>query len=374
MNALKPLFAETLRELLAPVYAYLENDSVSEIMINGPTEIYIESGGRIRKVPETFESDEALRAAARNIAQYSGKRLTMEESSIEARLPDGSRVHVVQPPAARKGLCIAIRKFSKHQLGLADLVSRGAMTAECADFLSVAVRAKKNILVSGGTGSGKTTLLNCLSAMIPENERIIVIEDSSELQLQQEHVVPLEAQPADRFGKGGISIRELFRASLRMRPDRIVVGECRGGEALDMVQAMSSGHGGSMSTLHADGAAEALSRLETLALMGGVELPLMALRAQISNAVDLVVQVNRAASGWRGVVEVAEILGMDPDHRYVVSPLLLPEEGSGPSSEVRLTWTGRRPSFAEAARRQFTLDGPSRGMWEAQRAAGTGSS
>ena len=365
--ALIPIFAETLEELLAPVRDYLQDDSVSEVMINGPAEVYIERAGRVEHVDASFASEEGLNAAARNIAQFAGKRLSPESPSIEARLPDGSRVHIVQPPAARKGLCIAIRKFSKHKLSLSDLVQRGAMTEMCSHFLSVAVQIKKNIIVSGGTGSGKTTLLNCLSAMIPDHERIIVIEDSSELQLQQAHVVPFEAQPADRFGKGGISIRELFKASLRMRPDRIIVGECRGGEALDMIQAMSSGHGGSMSTLHADRPRDALSRLETMALMGGVDLPLVALRAQVAAAVDLIVQVSRSADGRRGIVEVAEVLGLDEQIRYTLRTLFeMRSLDESNATAHGLTWTGEPPSFRAVAQRGATeaiRRGASAGMW-----------
>jgi pilus assembly protein CpaF len=347
--SLKPIFEETLTHLLAPIRSYLSDDSVTEIMINGAEEIYIERAGRLSRIQERFPSEEALQAAARNIAQYAGKRLTSEQASIEARLPDGSRVHIVQPPAARKGLCIAIRRFSKKKLDLGQLVERRALTPQCAEFLSVCVKIKKNVMVSGGTGSGKTTLLNCLSAMIPATERIIVIEDSSELQLQQEHVVPFEAQAADRFGKGGISIRELFKGSLRMRPDRIIVGECRGGEALDMIQAMSSGHGGSMSTCHADTPRDALGRLETMALMGGVDLPLMSLRAQVASAVNVIVQVSRTADGQRRIVDVTEVLGIDDNYRYQTRQLFcLRRSVDGGADE--LAWSGQVPSFAAVVR------------------------
>jgi pilus assembly protein CpaF len=351
---LEPLFQETLAHLLKPVKAYLADDRVTEVMINGPSEIYIERSGRLTKVPETFESTDALTAAARNIAQFSGKRLTADTASVEARLPDGSRVHIVQPPAARKGMCISIRRFSKQKLNLKQLVTRGALTAECAEFLGVAVRLKKNIIVSGGTGSGKTTLLNCLSAMIPSNERIIVIEDSTELQLQQDHVVPFEAQASDRYGKGGVSIRELFKGSLRMRPDRIIVGECRGGEALDMIQAMSSGHGGSMSTCHADTPRDALTRLEIMGLMGGVDLPLVALRSQVASAVNFIVQVTRAADGVRRIVDVTEVLGVDENNRYQIQAVFSFAAREADKPPV-LIWTGKRPSFADAVHYDPTL-------------------
>lgn len=317
-NPLHALFDVTLAYLLAPIQKLLADEKVTEIMINGPHEIFAEQAGRIARTDLAFADDAALEAAARGIAQFSGKRLTAADLSTEARLPDGSRVHIVQPPAARKGLCIAIRKFAKSRLGIADLVARGALSTDAADYLSEAVVGHRNIIVSGGTGSGKTTLLNCLSAQIPAYERILVIEDTSELQLQQEHVVQLEAQSPNRFGEGGISIRDLFRASLRMRPDRILVGECRGGEALDMIQAMTSGHSGSLSTCHADAPRETLSRLEVMCLMSGVELPLSALRVQIASAIHIIVQVARRPDGGRGVTEIARVRGLDDLQRYQI--------------------------------------------------------
>lgn len=351
-NEMHALFEETLSYLLAPVQTLLADEGVTEIMINGPAEIFAERAGRIERTPLVFADDAALEAAARGIAQFSGKRLTADQLSVEARLPDGSRVHIVQPPAARKGLSMAIRKFSRSKLGLADLVKRNALTEEAAAFLTAAVRIRKNIIVSGGTGSGKTTLLNCLSAQIPSYERILVIEDTSELQLQQDHVVQLEAQQPDRFGQNGISIRELFRASLRMRPDRILVGECRGGEALDMIQAMTSGHSGSLSTCHADTPNDTLARLEVMCLMSGVELPLMALRAQVASAVQLIVQVGRQADGSRRITEIAQVRGLDENHRYVIDNLFRLTPGTaGPS----LVWSGVKPTFAQTVTADPTL-------------------
>jgi len=277
------IYQQTLGHLLAPIEGLLNDPAVTEVMINGPAEIFIEKAGRIEATDARFEDDAALFAAMRNIAQYVGKRLVADTPSIEARLPDGSRVHIVQAPAARKGLCVAIRKFARKNLDLAALVESDTLSDEAAEFLGVCVALAKNVMVSGGTGSGKTTLLNCLSALIAESDRILVLEDSSELQLQQPHVVPFEVQAPDRYGRGGISIRDLFRASLRMRPDRIIVGECRGGEALDMIQAMTSGHSGSLSTCHANHPRDALARLETMALMADVELPLHALRPQVAS-------------------------------------------------------------------------------------------
>jgi pilus assembly protein CpaF len=342
------IYERTIGHFLAPVREYLDDESVSEVMINGAGEIYIERAGKLERIEGGFEDEESLEAALRNIAQFVGKRLTPDNPSIEARLPDGSRVHIVQPPAARKGFCVTIRKFSKTKLALGDLVTRGALSEDAAEFLGLCVALAKNIIVSGGTGSGKTTLLNCLSAMIPDDQRIIVLEDSSELQLQQEHVLPFEVQPSDRDGRGGISIRELFRASLRMRPDRIIIGECRGGEAIDMIQAMTSGHSGSLSTCHANSPRDALSRLETMALMGGVEIPLGALRSQVASAVDLVIQISRFADGSRRVTHVSEILGLGDDGGYRSSDLFrFDPKGRDDEGKIQgsLAWTGERPTF-----------------------------
>jgi pilus assembly protein CpaF len=347
-SSLAPVYERTLAHFLAPIAPFLEDASVSEVLINGPHEIYVERAGRLERTQASFGDEVALEAAMRNVAQYVGKRLVPENPSIEARLPGGSRVHIVQAPAARRGLCVAIRKFSKQTLDLPGLVARGALTAEAAEFLAISVRLARNVIVSGGTGSGKTTLLNCLSAMIPEGERIIVLEDSSELQLQQPHVLPFEAQAPDRHGRGGVSIRDLFKASLRMRPDRVIVGECRGGEALDMIQAMTSGHAGSLSTCHANTPLDALNRLETMSLMAGVELPLYALRAQIASAVDLVVQISRFGDGRRALTHVTEVLPLDERGGYRVQDLFRYDafatraDGSGQGA---LAWTGARPSF-----------------------------
>jgi pilus assembly protein CpaF len=348
MSNVTAIYRKTLEHFLAPIQAYLDDATVSEVMINGPDEIYIERGGKLERVPEHFDDDAALEAAMRNLAQFVGKRLAPETPSIEARLPDGSRVHIVQAPAARKGTCVAIRKFSKHKLDLDVLVSGGALSAEAAEFLGICVAIHKNIIVSGGTGSGKTTLLNCLSSFIDDGERVIVLEDSSELQLQQSHVLPFEAQPADRHGRGGMTIRDLFRASLRMRPDRIVIGECRGGEALDMVQAMTSGHSGSLSTAHANSPRDALNRLETMALMGGVDIPLHALRSQVASAIDVIVQISRFADGSRRLTNIGEVhpLSESGDYRTVD---LFRFESRGRDSEGKIlgefVWTGEHPTF-----------------------------
>jgi pilus assembly protein CpaF len=346
MDNLLNLYQASITHFFKPIKAFLEDDSVSEVMINGHEEIYIERGGKLELTDCRFDDAQALESALKNIAQFVGKRLIPENQSIEARLPDGSRVHIVQAPSARKGACVAIRKFSKHKLDVARLIEAGSLSEEAAEFLTIAVGLAKNIIVSGGTGSGKTTLLNVISSMILEGERIIVLEDSSELQLQQSHVVPFEVTPPGRNGLGGISMRELFRASLRMRPDRIIVGECRGGESLDMIQAMNSGHGGSMSTAHANTPRDALTRLEVMCLMGDVEIPLSALRAQVASAIDLVIQISRFHSGARKITHISEVLPLGDDGHYAVKDLFnlrVPEGGN--IDQGVLTWTGNEPGF-----------------------------
>lgn len=354
----KQIFDTTVRHFLAPVGAVLGDASVSEILINGPESIYVERAGRLTKLDARFSSEDALLAAIRNILQYAGKRIREDERLIDARLPDGSRVHVVLPPVSLQGPCVAIRKFEKRLFHMDALIAIGALTDVAAEFLRIAVLAEKNVIVCGGTSSGKTSLLNALSTFIPADQRIVVIEDSSELQLQQEHVLQMECRPPDRYGRGEVTIRDLFRSSLRLRPDRIVIGEVRGGEALDMIQAMTSGHGGSMSTMHATTPLDALNRLETLAMMANVELPLYALRAQVASAIDLIVQVNRRPDGTRGLTQVAEVLGVEGD-RYAVADLFVAEvhAGEGDKRVVgRLEWTGRRPTFRREMAFQLYAD------------------
>jgi pilus assembly protein CpaF len=342
----KALFEETLLGFLAPVRPYLERDGITEIMINGPTEIYIESKGRLELTDARFESREALMSALRNLAQYVGRPFDEERPILEARLPDGSRVEAVMTPAATDGPCVAIRRFSRKPLTPERLVELGSLTPDALLLLSGLVLAKQNILVAGGTNSGKTSLLNAVSSFVPADERILVIEDARELALQQPHVVNLEAQPGDHKGRGRITIRELFRASLRLRPDRIVVGEVRGGEALDLVQAMTSGHGGCLSTLHASHPIDALGRLETMALMSDVSLPLRALRSQIASAVNFIVQVARDRDGSRAVTEVSEVVGHDESRGYRLADILVrryePDDADGSLRPV-LRATGAVP-------------------------------
>lgn len=328
---------QTLREwsvryFLFPIQKFLEDDTVSEVMINGPNDVRVERKGVIERTDVRFASDQDLIAAVINIAQLVGKRITPEICRLDARLPDGSRVHAVLPPVSRQGPCLAIRKFFRSKIGLEKLVEMGALTPEVREFIDLCVLTERNMVVAGGTGCGKTTLLNVLAALIPPHERVIVLEDTSELQLQLDHVLYLEARPPDRHGKGEVTLREMFHSCLRMRPDRIVVGECRGGEAVELIQSMTSGHGGSMTTLHASSPFDALNRLETMALMAGLDLPLAALRSQISSAIQAVVHLERLAGGSRKVLSVAEIRGLDDAGRYVVVPIYeyLPEpDGSG---------------------------------------------
>src|SRR5262249_23697594 len=293
------------------IRAYLEDPSVSDIMINGPSEIFVERGGRIELTEDRFENRDALVAALRNAAQFAGKQIDEERPILEGRLPDGSRIEAVLPPAAPDGPHVSIRRFFRETLTVEKLIGFGAMTADCAAALRAFVAAKLNVVVAGGTGSGKTSMLNALSSYIPSGERVVVIEDAPELQLQRRHVVGLEARPANPKGRGAVSIRDLFRATLRMRPDRIVVGEIRGGEALDLIQAMTSGHGGCLTTLHATYPRDTLARLETMAMMSDVDMPLHALRVQLASAVNLIVQVARLQDGSRKITHVTEALGLD---------------------------------------------------------------
>ena len=284
------IFEDSVREHLAPVLEFLDDPEISEIMINGPNDVYIEKGGKLHRTSARFAGDYELEAAIRNAAQFVGRTVDAEHPILEGRLPDGSRFQALIPPAAPDGAQVAIRKFSKDKLTMERLVEFGAMPTDAAEALRALVVAKRNIMVAGGTGSGKTSLLNALSSYIPTDERVVVIEEAKEVQLQQEHVVQLEARPPDASGKGEIRVRDLFRATLRMRPDLIIIGEIRGGEAIDILQAMTSGHGGCMGTLHASHPKDTLARLETMCMMSDLDLPLAAMKQQIGSGLDLVVQ------------------------------------------------------------------------------------
>jgi pilus assembly protein CpaF len=294
-----------------PLQPLLDDPSVSEIMVNGPDMIFVERAGKLTLTTSRFRSEEQLRRVIEKIVSRVGRRIDESSPLVDARLEDGSRVNAVIPPLAVSGSTLTIRKFSADPLTVDDLVRFGSLSPEMAQLLEACVAAHLNILVSGGTGTGKTTLLNVLSSFIPEGERIITIEDAVELQLQQSHVVRLESRPANIEGRGEITIRDLVKNSLRMRPDRIVVGECRGGEALDMLQAMNTGHDGSLSTVHANAPRDAIARLETLVLMAGMDLPLRAIREQIASAIDVVVQLTRLRDGTRRVTHITEVQGME---------------------------------------------------------------
>jgi len=314
-DEIQKLVKEILDEALelGPIQDLLQDDSVNEIMVNRKDQIYVERSGKLVKTQASFSGTAQLLAVIERIVSPLGRRIDEKTPYVDARLPDGSRVHAIIPPLSIQGPMLTIRKFSKHRLGYKDLVKFGSMTEEMADFLRSCIEARLNIVISGGTGSGKTTLLNVLASFIPPNERILTVEDSAELQLPQDHWGRLETRPANIEGKGEVSIRELVRNTLRMRPDRIVVGECRAGEALDMLQAMNTGHDGSMTTVHSNSPRDCIARMETLVMMAGMELPAKAIREQIASAVNLVVQQSRLSDGSRKVTSITEIVGMQGD-------------------------------------------------------------
>jgi pilus assembly protein CpaF len=320
---------------LGPLERLIADEAVSEIMVVDPHTIYVERRGKISLTALKFTDDEAVRAVIERIVTPLGRRIDESAPLVDARLKDGSRVNAIIKPLAIKGSCITIRKFSKNPLGLQNLVGFGAITQQMARFITRTVIARKNIVISGGTGSGKTTLLNVLSASIPEDERIVTIEDAAELQLKQPHVVSLETRPANMEGRGEYSIRDLVKNALRMRPDRILVGECRGGEALDMLQAMNTGHEGSMTTTHANSPREAVARLETLCLMAGLDLPAKTIREQIATSVDVIIQQTRFSDGSRRVTSISEIVGMDSDGDLELHEIFgYVRTGTGPGGKV----------------------------------------
>ena len=305
------VFNATLLSFFDPVRRYLDDPSVTEVMINGPGKIYIERKGKLQKVDAIFPNVKSLYAALRNTAQYVGKHVDEERPLLEGRFPDGSRVAAVLPPAGNGGPDVAIRRFFGEKLTMRRLLELDSITPDGAEMIRVLVESKQNIVIAGGTSSGKTSLLNAVSELIPDDERVVVIEDSKELALLRDHVVTLEGRPADAKGRGEVTIRALFRITLRMRPDRIVIGELRGGEALDLIQAMTSGHGGCLTTLHATYPRDVLTRLETMAMMADIEMPLAAMRAQIASAVDIVIQASRFRDGTRKVTHISEVVGFD---------------------------------------------------------------
>jgi len=333
---------------LGPMEPLLRDETITEVMVNGPQQVYIEREGRLELTNVTFQNDEHVMKIIQRIIAPIGRRVDESSPMVDARLADGSRVNAIIPPLSLVGPVVTIRKFSATPFTVEDLVRFGTATPEMFEFLEACVKARLNIFVSGGTGSGKTTMLNILSSFIPDDERIVTIEDAAELQLRQEHVVTLEARPANIEGKGAIPIRELVRNSLRMRPDRIVVGECRSAEALDMLQAMNTGHDGSMSTGHANTPRDMLSRLETMVLMAGMDLPLRAIREQIASAVDLIVHQNRLKDGSRKITNITEVQGMEGDV-VVMQDIFVFEQTGVIEGKIqgKLRPTGIRPKFVE---------------------------
>jgi pilus assembly protein CpaF len=333
---------------LGPLEPLLRDETLTEVMVNGPQQVYIEREGKLELTNVTFQNDEHVMKIIQRIIAPIGRRVDESSPMVDARLPDGSRVNAIIPPLSLVGPVVTIRKFSATPFTVNDLVRFGTATPEMFEFLEACVKARLNIFVSGGTGSGKTTTLNILSSFIPDDERIVTIEDAAELQLRQEHVVTLESRPANIEGKGAIPIRELVRNALRMRPDRIVVGECRAAEALDMLQAMNTGHDGSMSTGHANSPRDMLSRLETMVMMTGMELPLRAIREQIASAVDLIVHQSRLKDGTRRITNITEVQGMEGDV-VVMQDIFIFEQTGVIDGKIqgRLRPTGIRPKFSE---------------------------
>ena len=334
---------------LGPLEEYLAEESITEIMVNGHDQIYLERNGRLTRGETTFVDDASVQAIIERIVSPLGRRIDESQPYVDARLPDGSRVNAIIHPLSLIGPCVTIRKFSAVPFTVDKLIEMGALTRGLALFAAICVKVKKNIIISGGTGSGKTTFLNVVSNYLPYDERIITVEDAAELQLPQEHVVRLEARPANIEGTGAVTIRDLVRNSLRMRPDRIVVGECRGGEALDMLQAMNTGHEGSLTTVHANSPRDALSRLETMVLMAGMELPIKAIREQIGSAIQVIIQLSRFSDGSRKVAKMTEVCGMEGDRIILQDLFEFKQSGISPEGKVlgRLEPTGNVPTFIQ---------------------------
>jgi pilus assembly protein CpaF len=356
------LFKEIHDDVLGfgPLQSLLEDDTVTEVMVNGPKSVYVEQKGKLVKSGVIFDNDDAVIKIIEKIILPLGRRIDEDSPTVDARLPDGSRVNAVISPVAIDGPTITIRKFAKGRLSIEQLIEYDSITANMAKFLEACVISRLNIMISGGTGSGKTTLLNVLSSFIPSSERIVTIEDAAELQLQQDHVVRMETKPPNIEGKFPVSIRDLVRNSLRMRPDRIVVGEVRGGEALDMLQAMNTGHDGSLTTLHANAPRDALSRLETLCLMAGMDLPIGVIREQIASAIDLIVQQSRLSDGSRKITSITEVAGMEGQTIVMTDIFKFEKTGISPEGKVigALKPTGIRPFFTPRLEQNGFVLGP----------------
>ena len=344
------VFNEAMR--LGPLEDLLADDSVSEIMVNGPDSVYVEREGRLQLSDCQFADDASVLAVIERIVAPLGRRIDELQPYVDARLPDGSRVHAIIAPLALSGPTVTIRKFSRRAFSAADLVRVGTWTEDVAEFMRLCVTLRKNVVVAGGTGSGKTTLLNVLSGFIPRTERIVTVEDAAELRLQQPHVVRLEARPPNIEGKGAVTIRDLVRNCLRMRPDRIIVGECRGGEALDMLQAMNTGHDGSLTTVHANSPRDVVSRLETMVLMSGMDLPSRAIREQIASAIDVIIHESRLSDGSRRVMAVTEVTGLEGEQIVMQDIFAFRQSGVGPDGRVvgELLATGSVPTWIDRVR------------------------
>lgn len=343
-NSYLGLFFEPIRE-------YLQDESISEILINGPNQIYFERQGKLHESSARFVSEPALKAAAVNVAKNVGRLLNDDNPRLDARLPDGSRVHAVIPPLARCGTVVAIRKFKKEKLTIDQLIAFDSITPAGVQLLDAVVKLHKNVIVSGATSSGKTSVLNVLSSFIPDDERILVIEDSSELQLQQCHTVCFETRKEDKHGQGAVTIRDLIHSSLRLRPDRLVIGEIRGGEALDLLQALNTGHAGSMSTIHANTPIDCLSRIETCALLSGIDIPLTALRAQVAAAIDVVVHTARLSDGSRKITAISEVLALEAGEYRLNDLYHYKINGLSPDGKLNghFTGTDNLPTFFDDA-------------------------
>ena len=355
-----PLFRQALMDELmgfGPISPLIRSPKITEIMVNGPNVVFVESKGRLFDSGVKFQNERHLLSIIQRIVEPLGRHVDDASPMVDARLPDGSRVNAIIPPLSLKGAALTIRKFSEKKLTTDDLIGFGSMTREMALFLEEAVKARKNILVSGGTGSGKTTLLNVLSLFIPQGERVITVEDSAELKLSHRNLVTLEARPANVEGKGRVTIRDLVVNTLRMRPDRIIVGECRGSEALDMLQAMNTGHDGSLTTCHANSPRDALSRLENMVLMAGMELPSSAIREQIASAIDLIVQQSRLLDGSRKIVKISEVTGREGNQVLMQDVFEFVQTGISPQGEVEgyHTATGNIPTFVDDLRKSGRL-------------------
>lgn len=349
-NDRSDVFRQTIQQNLGPILKYLDDKGVSEILVNGHKEIFVERKGKLERVPDSFLSEDDLRAAVNSIAQSVGRRIDDESPRLDARLPDGSRIAAVIPPMSRKGTTLSIRKFTNNKISFADYIKLGAINEDGARFLDICMFLGKNIIVSGGTGSGKTTLLSLLCTRIPKGQRVMVIEDSSELQVDYEHVVMFETRQADQLGKGEVSIKDLLKSALRLRPDRIIVGEVRSSEALELLNAMNTGHKGCMGTVHANTPEDAIVRLEALAQGGDSKISEKALRSQVISAIDIIVQVSRYSDGSRRIAAISEVLGINPDGSYHVEPIFdmsrMTRRPDG-SLEGKLQPTGYVPTFME---------------------------